>query len=49
MPLELGMAMARQELEKRKKRQHGWLVLVPAGHRYLKFVSDLCTGPRCAR
>jgi hypothetical protein len=31
MPLELGMAMA----------EHDWLVLVPRGHPYARFVSDL--------
>lgn len=41
MPLELGVAMARRYLEKRKDRRHDWLVLVPAGHPYQAFVSDL--------
>jgi hypothetical protein len=41
MPLELGIAMARRYLEKRKARRHDWLVLVPAGHPYRTFISDL--------
>lgn len=41
MPLELGIAMARRYLEKRKDRRHDWLVLVPEGHRYQTFISDL--------
>ena len=38
MPLELGFAMARrfQDVE-----SHDWLVLVPEGHEYLSFISDL--------
>jgi hypothetical protein len=38
MPLELGMAMARRHGE---KAGHDWLVLVPEGHAYARFVSDL--------
>jgi hypothetical protein len=41
MPLELGMAMARRFSIQRKHLRHDWLVLVPEGHAYLKFVSDL--------
>jgi len=41
MPLELGMAMARRFMAARKSEQHDWLLLVPEGHAYLKFVSDL--------
>ena len=41
MPLELGMAIARRHLGRVKKHKHDWFVLVPAGHRYLRFVSDL--------
>ncbi len=41
MPLELGMAMARRYMTARKSERHDWLVLVPEGHGYLKFVSDL--------
>lgn len=40
MPLELGIAMARR-FTSRNAQQHDWLVLVPEGHGYLKFVSDL--------
>jgi hypothetical protein len=38
MPLELGMAMARRFMD---AKEHDWLVLVPKGHAYLRFVSDL--------
>jgi hypothetical protein len=38
MPLELGMAMARRFID---PEEHDWLLLVPAGHAYLRFVSDL--------
>lgn len=40
MPLELGIAMARR-YQGRGKSVHDWLVLVPEGHSYLKFVTDL--------
>lgn len=39
MPLELGMAMARRFMD--KADEHDWLVLVPQGHAYLRFMSDL--------
>jgi hypothetical protein len=39
MPLELGMAMARRFMD--PSSEHDWLVLVPRGHAYLRFVSDL--------
>lgn len=39
MPLELGMAMALRFLD--IDIEHDWLVLVPAGHPYQRFVSDL--------
>jgi len=39
MPLELGMAMARRFSG--PEPHHDWLVLVPKGHAYLRFVSDL--------
>ncbi len=39
MPLELGMAMARRYMG--AAEDHDWLVLVPKGHAYLRFVSDL--------
>jgi hypothetical protein len=38
MPLELGMAIARRY---RNEADHDWLVLVPEGHNYQKFISDL--------
>jgi hypothetical protein len=40
MPLELGMAMARRAMT-RGDRKHDWLTLVPEGHQYQRFVSDL--------
>ncbi len=39
MPLELGMAMALRFMD--PVGEHDWLVLVPQGHAYLRFVSDL--------
>jgi hypothetical protein len=39
MPLELGMAMARRLLD--PATEHDWLVLVPKGHPYARFISDL--------
>ncbi len=39
MPLELGMAMARRFID--TASEHDWLVLVPSGHVYARFVSDL--------
>jgi hypothetical protein len=39
MPLELGMAMALRFMD--PSNEHDWLVLVPRGHAYLRFVSDL--------
>lgn len=39
MPLELGMAMARRFMQ--PSDEHDWLVLVPNGHTYVRFVSDL--------
>lgn len=41
MPLELGIAMARRYMKTRQSHRHDWLLLVPEGHVYLKFVSDL--------
>lgn len=41
MPLELGIAMARRFMARRKRDRHDWLVLVPEGHQYTRFVSDL--------
>ncbi len=39
MPLELGIAMARRFMN--PAEEHDWLVLVPRGHAYLRFISDL--------
>jgi hypothetical protein len=41
MPLELGIAMARRYLGRRAADKHDWLVLVPAGHPYGRYISDL--------
>jgi hypothetical protein len=41
MPLELGIAMARRALGRRPAERHDWLVMVPAGHQYGRFISDL--------
>ncbi len=41
MPLELGIAMARRFMDRKKRDRHDWLVLVPEGHQYVRFVSDL--------
>ena len=39
MPLELGIAMGRRFGA--GEAEHDWLILVPEGHEYVKFVSDL--------
>jgi len=41
MPLELGIAMARRYTRTKKADRHDWLLLVPEGHAYVRFVSDL--------
>lgn len=41
MPLELGIAMARRFMTPESTEEHDWLLLVPEGHQYVKFVSDL--------
>ena len=41
MPLELGIAMARRFMVPAESSRHDWLLLVPEGHQYLSFVSDL--------
>jgi len=45
MPLEFGMAMALRLIEEvlqvNEDERHDWLLLVPSGHQYKKFVSDL--------
>ncbi len=39
MPLELGIAMGRRIAE--GEDAHDWLILVPEGHGYIQFISDL--------
>ncbi|HPO14357.1 MAG TPA: hypothetical protein PLI09_13005 [Candidatus Hydrogenedentes bacterium] len=39
MPLELGMAMAHRFLLGKDK--HDWMVMVPEGHKYIQYASDL--------
>jgi hypothetical protein len=39
MPIELGIAMGRRISE--GENSHDWLILVPQGHGYLQFASDL--------
>jgi len=41
MPLELGIAMARRFLRRRVADRHDWLVMIPAGHEYGRYISDL--------
>ncbi|MEW6347670.1 MAG: hypothetical protein AB1646_01290 [Thermodesulfobacteriota bacterium] len=42
MPLELGMAIMAERFPGRKRGyEHDWLLLVPSGHTYQRFVSDL--------
>jgi hypothetical protein len=41
MPLELGIAMAQRLGRGWVGRRHDWLLLVPQGHVYKRFVSDL--------
>ncbi|HTX34419.1 MAG TPA: hypothetical protein VME43_05330 [Bryobacteraceae bacterium] len=41
MPLELGIAMACRYLGRRSANRHDWLAMVPAGHQYGRFISDL--------
>jgi hypothetical protein len=41
MPLELGIAMACRFKAARKADRHDWLLLVPEGHLYQRFISDL--------
>ncbi len=41
MPLELGMAMLEQLRSPESDTRHDWLAVVPEGHGYKKFVSDL--------
>jgi hypothetical protein len=41
MPWELGIAMAHRHLSRRAAGRHDWLVLVPLGHQYQAFISDI--------
>lgn len=41
MPLELGIAMARRYMQSDETQRHDWLLLVPQGHQYGRFISDL--------
>lgn len=41
MPLELGIAMARRYTQTKRTQRHDWFLLVPKGHPYQKFISDL--------
>lgn len=41
MPLELGIAMARRYHAAISGEVHDWLVLVPQGHDYVRFISDM--------
>jgi hypothetical protein len=41
MPLELGMAMAERFGDHQGTDGHDWLLLVPKGHTYTRFASDL--------
>ena len=41
MPLELGIAMARRFMTTGQRSQHDWFLLVPQGHLYARFISDL--------
>lgn len=41
MPLELGIAMSERFRTANHPDQHDWLLLVPTGHAYKRFLSDL--------
>ena len=41
MALELGMAVSRRYMTRDSEQQHDWLLLVPTGHHYHRFLSDL--------
>ena len=41
IPLELGIAMARRYLGRRAAGKHDWLAMVPTGHQYGRYISDL--------
>jgi hypothetical protein len=41
MPLELGMAIARRYFSRRLSDRHDWMAMVPSGHAYGRYISDL--------
>lgn len=41
MALELGMAVSRRYMTLGSEQQHDWLLLVPSGHHYHRYISDL--------
>ncbi len=41
MPLELGMAVGRKISARTPDDDHDWMLLVPKGHSYQRFISDL--------
>ena len=41
MPLELGIAMAQKYASEEPVSAHDWLLLVPRGHQYKQFISDM--------
>jgi len=48
MPLELGIAIARRYTQTDEAHQHDWLLLVPEGNEYKRYVSDLAgIDPKC--
>ena len=40
-PWNLGIAMARRYLGRRAAGKHDWLAMVPTGHQYGRYISDL--------
>ena len=47
VPLELGIAIAHRYLARRVADRHDWLVMVPTGHQYGRFISDLARIRSC--
>lgn len=41
MPLELGIAMALRFVASSTGNEHDWLIMLPEGHQYIRFVSDI--------
>jgi hypothetical protein len=41
MALELGMAVARRYMTQGSRQRHEWMLLVPDGHHYHRYISDL--------